>query len=89
MFNKILNRRRALFGAGVLLALGASAQTGSWPDRPIRLIVPGPAAGGIDIFALAAYAAMIRSYVDNVLMGTFMGFPIDVRVSSPLVAQGI
>lgn len=51
MFNKILNRRWALLGAGLMLALGADAQTGSWPDRPIRLIVPGPAGGGIDIFA--------------------------------------
>ena len=58
--------------------------------RPgIVAIADNAVRGGIDIFALAAYAAMIRSYVDNVLMGTFMGFPIDVRVSSPLVAQGI
>jgi tripartite-type tricarboxylate transporter receptor subunit TctC len=45
-------RRRALLG-GVLLAtaLGAQAQTGDWPGKPIRLVVAGPAGAGMDIFA--------------------------------------
>jgi tripartite-type tricarboxylate transporter receptor subunit TctC len=33
------------------LTLGAVAQTGGWPTRPIRLVVPGPAGAGMDIYA--------------------------------------
>lgn len=45
-------RRRTLLG-GVLLAtaLGAQAQTGDWPSKPIKLVVAGPAGAGMDIFA--------------------------------------
>jgi tripartite-type tricarboxylate transporter receptor subunit TctC len=34
-----------------MLAIGADAQTGDWPTRPIRLVVPGPPGAGTDIFA--------------------------------------
>ncbi|MDP2443759.1 MAG: tripartite tricarboxylate transporter substrate binding protein [Rhodoferax sp.] len=34
-----------------MLAFGAGAQTGDWPTRPIRLVVPGTAGSGMDIFA--------------------------------------
>ena len=47
--------RRAVLGAALLaLSTAVPAQTGStstWPDRPIRFIVAGPAGGGNDTFA--------------------------------------
>lgn len=36
-----------------LLMFGFSAQAQSWPDKPIRLIVPAPAGGGVDYAARA------------------------------------
>lgn len=45
--------RRALIAASALFALQAHARaaTSNWPNRPIRLVVPGPAGSGMDIFA--------------------------------------
>ncbi len=48
---------RTIFGAallGLASAVGAQAgtgtSTGTWPDKPIRFVVAGPAGGGNDIF---------------------------------------
>jgi tripartite-type tricarboxylate transporter receptor subunit TctC len=47
-----LSRRTILACASLLIAFGASAQTGEWPARqPIRLVIPGPPGGAMDIFA--------------------------------------
>jgi len=44
--------RRALLGAALTVLAGAAgAQTGDWPNRPIRLVVAGPAGAGMDIYA--------------------------------------
>lgn len=44
--------RRALLGAALAVLAGAAgAQTGDWPNRPIRLVVAGPAGAGMDIYA--------------------------------------
>ena len=40
---------RVLLLALAAIALGPSAQT--WPDRPIKLVVPFPAGGGADMAA--------------------------------------
>lgn len=48
--------RRALLQSGVAIALGVAgltAQAQAWPDKPIRLIVPAPAGGGVDAAARA------------------------------------
>ena len=51
MFDPTLSRRAAI-GAALLLLTGvAGAQTGDWPNKPIKLIVAGPAGAGMDIFA--------------------------------------
>lgn len=44
--------RRAMMGAVLTMLAGAAgAQTGDWPNRPIRLVVAGPAGAGMDIYA--------------------------------------
>ena len=40
--------RRGLLGAGTALALPGPARAQSWPDRPLRIIVPFPPGGAID-----------------------------------------
>ncbi|NML45058.1 tripartite tricarboxylate transporter substrate binding protein [Ramlibacter sp. G-1-2-2] len=49
MFDTSLSRR-AVLASAALFALQARAQ-GNWPARSIRLVVPGPAGAGSDIFA--------------------------------------
>jgi tripartite-type tricarboxylate transporter receptor subunit TctC len=57
MTHDITTTRRALLGAaGALLATGAQAQ-GTYPDRPVRVIVPFPPGGGGDTLARLAVAA--------------------------------
>lgn len=44
--------RRAVLGSALLLsALGAHAQGGDWPNKPIKFVVAGPAGSGMDIYA--------------------------------------
>jgi tripartite-type tricarboxylate transporter receptor subunit TctC len=45
-----LLRKLGLLCTAATLALGAAAQ-GSWPDKPIRLVVPWPAGGSSDVAA--------------------------------------
>ena len=42
--------RRTLLAGTAAFALQAHASTATWPARPIRLVVPGPAGSGMDIF---------------------------------------
>jgi tripartite-type tricarboxylate transporter receptor subunit TctC len=46
-----LNRRSVLAASFASLAPMAFAQPGGWPDKPIRIVVAGPAGGGADSFA--------------------------------------
>ena len=43
--------RRAVLGAGPLMAAGASARAEAWPTRPVTLVVAYPAGGSTDIVA--------------------------------------
>jgi tripartite-type tricarboxylate transporter receptor subunit TctC len=44
--------RRAVVAVALLtITLGAQAQTGDWPSKPIKLVVAGPAGAGMDIYA--------------------------------------
>ncbi|MDO8772141.1 MAG: tripartite tricarboxylate transporter substrate binding protein [Burkholderiaceae bacterium] len=45
-------RRTAIgMGAALLLPTALRAQTAAWPNRPIKIVVPGQAGSGMDIFA--------------------------------------
>jgi tripartite-type tricarboxylate transporter receptor subunit TctC len=52
--------RRTLLAAPLLLAAPALAQSGAiaaWPDRPVRVIVPFPAGGSLDVLSRLACEA--------------------------------
>lgn len=51
MFFTQLTRRALITVAGLTMAAGVGAQTSDWPNRPIKLVVAGPAGAGMDIFA--------------------------------------
>ncbi|MET1115958.1 MAG: tripartite tricarboxylate transporter substrate binding protein [Comamonas sp.] len=42
--------RRTLLAGSAAFVFHAHAATANWPSRPIRLVVPGPAGSGMDIF---------------------------------------
>ena len=65
---KLINIVAALFGLSFLLT-PLDARSQSYPNRPIRLIIPYPPGGGLDIFG--------RSFVSK--MGDSMGQPIVVE----------
>jgi len=44
------------------------------------------ARSGIDVLVLPAYAAAARDYIVHVLRGVFMGYPVEVHASSPVIA---
>ncbi len=50
--------RRLLVAGGLSVPVAASAQS-SWPTRPIRVVLPGPAGGVIDVAARAISEAML------------------------------
>lgn len=51
--NNTLIKRRTVLMSSLLLGTGvkANANTGNWPERPIRIVVAGSAGAGGDIFA--------------------------------------
>ena len=51
-----------------LLASSLASAQGSWPERPIQLIVPFPAGGGVDVIA--------RPFAEQ--LGTLLGQPVVV-----------
>jgi tripartite-type tricarboxylate transporter receptor subunit TctC len=55
-------RRRLLLGAALAapLAAGSRARADAYPDKPIRVILPGPAGGIIDVGSRAVSDAMTR-----------------------------
>lgn len=46
-----IHRMACATAAVGLLLLNGVAQAQTWPDKPVRLIVPGPAGGGVDFVA--------------------------------------
>lgn len=50
--------KKIWIAAALLFATGASAWAQSFPNRPVRLIIPYPAGGGLDIFGRSFAAKM-------------------------------
>ncbi|MDX2265595.1 MAG: tripartite tricarboxylate transporter substrate binding protein [Hyphomicrobiales bacterium] len=68
----MLSRRHLLAsGAALAAAPSAFAQSGKFPDRPIRIVVPFPAGGGVDVYA--------RLLAEKVTQRTGAVFVIDNR----------
>ena len=59
-------RRLALAAFALLIAAPAFAQ--SYPDRPVRIIVPTPAGGPVDVMARLVAAALPESLGQNVVI---------------------
>lgn len=54
----MLRRREALFGLAGLTGMPALAQTGDWPSRTIRVVVPSPPGGPPDLILRAILPKM-------------------------------
>jgi tripartite-type tricarboxylate transporter receptor subunit TctC len=54
--------RRILLRACALLALGHSAQAQTWPQRPVKVLVPFAAGGNIDVMGRLASARLSEAF---------------------------
>jgi tripartite-type tricarboxylate transporter receptor subunit TctC len=64
----LFTARRALLAAAILSALGLPAQAQSWPAKPIRFVVAGPAGGSADIVARLMADPMSRALGQPVIV---------------------
>ena len=53
-----MSGRRTLLLASILASAAVRAQAQAYPTRPIRIVVPFPAGGGVDVFARAVAPAL-------------------------------
>jgi tripartite-type tricarboxylate transporter receptor subunit TctC len=63
-----MNTLRALLVAAAGLASTAAAAQDNWPDRPIRLLVPVAAGGGIDLMARLLAEGLSRQLPQRVIV---------------------
>src|SRR6184192_2175445 len=73
--NNTLIKRRTILMASFLLGVGvnASANTGNWPARPIRIVVAGSVGAGGDIFARLIAAPLQKVLKQPVVVDTKPG----------------
>jgi tripartite-type tricarboxylate transporter receptor subunit TctC len=78
--------RRAMMGAVLAMLAGAAgAQTGDWPNRPIRLVVAGPAGAGMDIYARLLAAPLQAALKTSIVVDNKAG--ITALVGNDAVAK--
>jgi len=73
--------------AGVAIDLTAYAQNRPYPERPIRLIVPYPAGGGVDIVARAVSGRMAESLGQSIVVDNRPGAGSVIGVDLAAKAQ--
>ena len=83
MCNFLDSKRVCVFWAAVFMAFAAAAQT--YPNRPIRLVVPFPPGGAVDFFARAVQPALAEALGQPILIDNKAG--ASGMVGAGLVAQ--
>ena len=71
--SKTLWPRRALMVAAMGAALPAVAQTPPWPNRPIKMIIPGAAGQGSDLFGRLIGNALSKALGQPVVIDNKVG----------------
>ncbi len=68
--NSLCTSRRLVLACTALLStFGALAQSGEWPSRqPIKLVIPGPPGGAMDIFARLIQVPLQSALNQNIVM---------------------
>ena len=71
-----------------LIAIGGTAVSAAYPDRPIRLVVPFPAGGPSDVVARAVAPRLAARLGEKVKIGTRRGRQGAVIEFSGVAAEG-
>ena len=62
-----------IIAAGVLLACLAAAQAQAWPTKPVRVMVPYPGGGGVDVLARVIAERLTKEWGQAVVVETRAG----------------
>ena len=67
--------RRVWIGllSGLMLLVSSSAHTQSWPDKPLRVIVPFSAGGAVDVVARIIAERMATSMGQSIIIDNRLG----------------
>ena len=70
---KLSITRRTLLAAAVLSTIGLSAQAQTWPAKPVRFVVAGPAGGSADILARLVAEPMSKELGQPIVIDNKVG----------------
>jgi len=79
--------RRALLAGAALSMIGVPARAQTWPSKPIRLVVAGPAGGSADIVARLVAEPLARELGQPVVVDNKPGAAGAIAVGELLAAQ--